>query len=86
MNWKRWANILVSAFAKHYPLTGTFFSMVTLRIKCTSHQSTIYRDKQQELPEAIKSVMLESLQNTWHEIEYYLDVLQATKGAYDKTS
>ena len=60
--------------------------MVTLKIKCTSHQLTIYTGKQQELPEAIKSVMLESLQNTWHEIEYHLDVLQATKGAYDKTS
>jgi hypothetical protein len=75
----RWSDTLVTTITGYNPLD--FFYGGMLRTKCFRHQFQILQIWKARITDAFVTVTEHMLENTWREIDYWLDVLRATKGA-----
>ena len=62
------------------PLTSFYGGM--LRTKCFRHQFQILQIWNARITDALATITVDMLENTWRGIDYRLDVLRATKGTH----
>jgi len=63
------------------PLLNSFYGGM-LRTKCFRHQFQILQIWNARITDALATITVDMLENTWRGIDYRLDVLRATKGTH----
>jgi hypothetical protein len=80
MDWEGRSNIMATMFTGHYPSGLYLWGYVKDKVYSTPVPDTDILKAR--VRDALATVAEEMLEKTWREIEYRLDVLRATKGAY----
>jgi hypothetical protein len=80
MDWEGWSHIMATTFTGHYPSRLSLWGFVKDKVYWTPVPDT--DTFKARIRDALATVAEEMLEKTWREIEYRLDVLQATNGAH----
>ena len=80
MDWNGWTNFMATSSARYHSL-GLLFMGLCKRYHLSKEGKDI-DDLKQRIHNAIATIDGPMLQQTWQEVEYWLDVLHATNGAH----